>query len=61
MEADMANRLAAESSPYLRQHADNPVDWYPWSDVSVAASHFPDDGEHDRQRSRVNRHEVIVP
>ena len=28
----MANRLAGETSPYLRQHADNPVDWYPWSD-----------------------------
>ena len=26
----MANRLAQESSPYLRQHAENPVDWYPW-------------------------------
>jgi uncharacterized protein len=26
----MANRLASESSPYLRQHADNPVDWWPW-------------------------------
>ncbi len=24
------NRLAAETSPYLRQHAHNPVDWYPW-------------------------------
>ena len=24
------NRLAAETSPYLLQHADNPVDWYPW-------------------------------
>ncbi len=24
------NRLAAETSPYLRQHAANPVDWYPW-------------------------------
>ena len=24
------NRLAVEGSPYLRQHADNPVDWYPW-------------------------------
>jgi uncharacterized protein YyaL (SSP411 family) len=24
------NRLAHEPSPYLRQHADNPVDWYPW-------------------------------
>ncbi|GBF26172.1 thiol:disulfide interchange protein DsbD [bacterium MnTg02] len=25
------NRLAKEASPYLRQHADNPIDWYPWS------------------------------
>ena len=24
------NRLAKEKSPYLRQHATNPVDWYPW-------------------------------
>ena len=24
------NRLAGETSPYLRQHRDNPVDWYPW-------------------------------
>lgn len=28
----MPNRLASESSPYLKQHADNPVDWYPWGD-----------------------------
>jgi uncharacterized protein len=28
------NRLADESSPYLRQHADNPVDWYPWGDAA---------------------------
>ena len=26
----MANRLSAEKSPYLLQHKDNPVDWYPW-------------------------------
>jgi len=26
------NRLIFESSPYLLQHADNPVDWYPWGD-----------------------------
>jgi uncharacterized protein YyaL (SSP411 family) len=32
------NRLANESSPYLRQHADNPVDWYPWGDVAFAAA-----------------------
>ncbi len=29
---DGMNRLASETSPYLRQHADNPVDWYPWGD-----------------------------
>ncbi len=26
------NRLAEETSPYLRQHAENPVDWYPWGE-----------------------------
>ncbi|NOX42301.1 MAG: DUF255 domain-containing protein [Gammaproteobacteria bacterium] len=25
-----SNRLANETSPYLLQHAHNPVDWYPW-------------------------------
>jgi uncharacterized protein YyaL (SSP411 family) len=34
----MGNRLANESSPYLRQHADNPVDWYPWGDDAFAAA-----------------------
>jgi uncharacterized protein len=28
----VANRLAAETSPYLRQHGENPVDWYPWGE-----------------------------
>ena len=28
----MPNRLADEQSPYLRQHKDNPVDWYPWGE-----------------------------
>ena len=28
----MSNRLAHERSPYLLQHANNPVDWYPWGD-----------------------------
>jgi len=32
------NRLAHEASPYLRQHADNPVDWYPWGDEAFAAA-----------------------
>jgi len=30
------NRLAKESSPYLRQHAHNPVDWYPWGDEAFS-------------------------
>ena len=29
---DEFNRLIFESSPYLLQHARNPIDWYPWSD-----------------------------
>jgi uncharacterized protein len=32
----MPNRLATESSPYLRQHADNPVDWWPWGAEAFA-------------------------
>ncbi len=32
----MPNRLAAEQSPYLRQHADNPVDWLPWGEEAFA-------------------------
>lgn len=32
----MANRLAASLSPYLRQHADNPVDWYEWGEEAFA-------------------------
>ncbi|MFW5659637.1 MAG: DUF255 domain-containing protein, partial [Bacteroidota bacterium] len=32
----MPNRLAQTSSPYLQQHKDNPVDWYPWGDDALA-------------------------
>jgi uncharacterized protein len=32
----MANRLISSTSPYLRQHADNPVDWWEWSDDAFA-------------------------
>ena len=32
----MPNRLAGETSPYLQQHADNPVDWYPWGEEALA-------------------------
>ena len=30
------NRLAEEASPYLRQHSENPVDWYPWGEEALA-------------------------
>src|SRR5262245_32241212 len=32
------NRLADETSPYLRQHRENPVDWYPWGAEAFAAA-----------------------
>src|SRR5512140_3322689 len=32
----MPNRLAQETSPYLQQHADNPVDWFPWGEEALA-------------------------
>ena len=32
----MPNRLAQQTSPYLRQHAENPVDWHPWDDQALA-------------------------
>jgi hypothetical protein len=32
------NRLDEEASPYLRQHADNPVNWQPWDDTALAAA-----------------------
>ncbi|MFB6117874.1 thioredoxin domain-containing protein [Halosegnis sp.] len=36
------NRLNAEASPYLRQHADNPVNWQPWDDTALAAAERED-------------------
>ncbi|HEX6417493.1 MAG TPA: thioredoxin domain-containing protein [Acidimicrobiales bacterium] len=36
------NRLADETSPYLRQHAGNPVDWYAWGDEAFAAARDAD-------------------
>ncbi|HEX4883844.1 MAG TPA: thioredoxin domain-containing protein [Casimicrobiaceae bacterium] len=38
----MANRLAGATSPYLRQHAGNPVDWYPWGDEAFARARRED-------------------
>ena len=36
------NRLAAETSPYLLQHADNPVDWYAWGEEALARARAED-------------------
>ena len=38
----MSNRLARETSPYLKQHADNPVDWYPWGEEALKAAREQD-------------------
>ena len=38
----MPNRLAGETSPYLLQHKDNPVDWYPWGPDALAAAALQD-------------------
>ena len=37
-----ANRLAQETSPYLQQHADNPVDWYPWGEEALERARAED-------------------
>jgi uncharacterized protein YyaL (SSP411 family) len=38
----MPNRLAGETSPYLLQHQDNPVDWYPWGAEALARARAED-------------------
>jgi uncharacterized protein len=38
----MPNALAAETSPYLRQHAENPVDWLPWGPTALARAREED-------------------
>ncbi|MCC7261207.1 MAG: thioredoxin domain-containing protein [Candidatus Latescibacteria bacterium] len=40
--ARRTNRLGAETSPYLRQHAQNPVDWYPWGEEALARARAED-------------------
>ena len=36
-----SNRLAQEKSPYLLQHKDNPVDWYPWGEAAYWILYLP--------------------
>jgi uncharacterized protein YyaL (SSP411 family) len=38
----MANRLAGETSPYLLQHKDNPVEWYPWGEEALGRAREED-------------------
>ena len=38
----MANRLARETSPYLIQHSENPVDWYPWGEEAMGRAREQD-------------------
>src|ERR1700679_4154417 len=38
----MANRLSRETSPYLLQHAENPVDWYPWGEEALTRARAED-------------------
>jgi hypothetical protein len=38
----VANRLAHETSPYLLQHAENPVEWYPWGEEALARARAED-------------------
>ena len=40
--ASMPNRLAGETSPYLLQHANNPVDWFPWGPDALARAKLLD-------------------
>lgn len=42
MEGNYQNRLVHEKSPYLLQHADNPVDWYPWGEEAFARAREED-------------------
>ena len=38
----MPNRLSGQTSPYLQQHADNPVDWHPWDEKALALARHED-------------------
>lgn len=42
MHLQQPNHLAKETSPYLLQHAENPVDWYPWGDEALTRARTED-------------------
>ena len=39
---NLTNRLESETSPYLIQHAENPVDWFPWGDEALRRAEAED-------------------
>jgi uncharacterized protein YyaL (SSP411 family) len=41
-EYKFTNKLINEKSPYLQQHAHNPVDWYPWGDEAFSKAKSED-------------------
>lgn len=51
---DSMNRLINEKSPYLLQHADNPVDWYPWGEE--AFQHAPEATDTQSMLQALRRH-----
>ena len=51
----MPNRLKDETSPYLLQHADNPVDWFPWGDEAFEAANMPSEAREERVRDALDR------
>jgi hypothetical protein len=50
-----ANRLIDETSPYLLQHAENPVDWYAWGEEALARARGEDRGQADPALGRLRR------
>jgi len=51
--ANAENRLGREKSPYLLQHAENPVDWYPWGPEALERAQA-DSEERFRLRRRID-------
>ena len=60
----MPNHLSHETSPYLLQHANNPVDWYPWSEEAFTLAReqgrpFAVMGKPDLRARAIERHARI--
>ena len=55
----MHNRLQYETSPYLLQHAENPVDWYPWCEEAFQRAKAEDKPEPVRPKGNVAEPTVL--